>query len=277
MHVILLLILLFGDFTHTPKPVPVVANIEPIQAVAIDKSQVEAKVQQIKKQKNDEAKRIKELERRASSAKEKRAREEKRIKDLKKQKDKADKAAKAAKAKAVAAEKERKIKEAEKQKAEKAASTAKANRLKEEAAAKKAQEIREKRAEEKKRQEQAAKETAEQERLLAEQMAAEMASRKQARRQQVMSEVDRYRALIRQSITQKLITDRSTMEGKSCRIEISIATSGFVTSVVSGKGDKVVCEAAITATYKVGTLPMSKNPDVYEELRKVGLTVAPEF
>lgn len=286
LHAVLLVALLLGDFSHVPKPKPieVASQVEPIKAVAIDKSQVAAKVQQIKKQKRDEAARLKELERRAKSAQSKRAREEKRIKDLEKQrkrkeqeKKKADQAAKAAKAKAAAAEKQRKKKEQERKAAEQAAATAKRKREAEEAAARKAEEVRKQKLAEQKRKEKEARERAEQERLLQEQMAAEMASRKQARRQQMMSEIERYTALITQTIKQNLITDQSTMQGKSCRIVVSIAPSGFVTNVVIDKGDRIVCEAAKTAAYKAGTLPVSKNPDVYDELKVLGITVAPEF
>ena len=284
LHVLLLVGLLFGDFSHTPKPTPVMAKSEPIQAVAIDRKQVEAQVAKIKKRQTDEAKRLRDLERRAVSAKEKRAREEKRIKTLEKQrkakekeKQKADDAAKASQAKAKAAEKVRKKKEQEKQKAEKAASDAKKKRLKEEAAAKKSEELRKQKIAEQKRKAQEEKERVEQERLLEEQMAEEMASRSKARRQQLMSEIERYTALVTQSITQRLITDRSTMEGKSCKLTISLAPSGFVTNVVIGKGDRIVCEAAKTAVYKAGTLPVSSNPDVFKEMNPISLTVAPEF
>lgn len=284
LHGLLLAGLLFGDFSHQPKPTPVIAQAEPIQAVAIDRKQVEAQVKKIKQQQSDEAKRLRDLERRADTAKEKRAREEKRIKTLEKQrkakekeKQKADQAAKQSKAKADAAEKERKKKVAEQQKAEKAASDAKKKRLKAEAAAKKAEELRQQKIADEKRKAQAEKERLEQERLLEEQMAEEMASRSKARRQQLMSEIQRYTALVTQSITQRLITDRSTMEGKSCKLTISLAPSGFVTNVVIGKGDRIVCEAAKTAVYKAGTLPVSSNPDVFKEMNPISLTVAPEF
>lgn len=284
LHIILLAALFLGDFTHEVKPKPVVAQMEPIQAVVINKSQVEAQVNKIKQQKSDDAKRLKELEKRAVSAQDKRAREEKRIKKLEaerkaKEKEKiiADKAAKASKTKADAAEKDRKKKVAEQQKAEKAASDAKKKRLKEEAAAKKSEELRKQKIADQKRKEKEALERAEQERLLEEQMAAEMASRSKARRQQLMSEIERYQALIKQTIDQNLIVDRSTMESKSCKLKISLAPSGFVTNVVIINGDRIVCEAAKTAVYKAGSLPVSSNPEVYKEFNPFNITVTPEF
>jgi colicin import membrane protein len=284
LHIALGLALFLGNFTHDPKPTPDAAPMEPIQAVAVDKSKVEAQVQKIKQQKADDARKLKELEDKVASAKRNSAKEEQRIKNLEKQrkqkeaeKKKSDAAAKKSKAKADAAEKDRKQKVAEKQKADKAAADAKAKRIKEEVAAKKAEDLRKKKAEEKKRQEELARERERQDRLLAEQMASEMASRQKARSQQVMTEIGRYTSLIKQTIIRNLITDRSTMEGKSCKLTISLAPSGFVTNVQLGQGDGTVCAAAKTAIYKAGTLPVSKDPEVFKEMRTISLTVVPEF
>ncbi|MBA6388516.1 cell envelope integrity protein TolA, partial [Colwellia sp. BRX10-2] len=171
----------------------------------------------------------------------------------------------------------RKQKEEEQKIAEQATADAKAKRLKEEIAAKKADDLLKKKAAERKRKEQEAQERARQQEMLEQQMAEEMAVRQQARYQQTMSEVGRFTALIRQTIQGNLITDRSTMEGKSCKLTISLAPSGFVTNVVIGKGDQVVCSASKTAIYKAGTLPVSKDPEVFKEMRTISLTVVPEF
>ena len=134
-----------------------------------------------------------------------------------------------------------------------------------------------KKAAERRRKEQTARERAEQDSLLEKEMAEEMASRQQARRQQMMYEIGRFTALITQTIQRNLITDRSTMEGKSCKLTISLAPSGFVTNVVIGKGERILCEAAKTAIYKAGTLPVSKDPEVFKEMKTISLTVIPEY
>jgi colicin import membrane protein len=292
LHAVLAAFLLFGDFSSHPKPKPTPTPMEPIQAVVVERSKVAEQVKNIKKKQADDARKLKEYENQVASAKKKRAQEEKRIKDLEKQrkrkeieKKKADAEAKKSKAKALAAEKDRKKKLAEKKKEEKAAAEAKAKRLKEQKAAKKAEDLRKKKAEDlrkkkaadKKRKEQLAKERAIQDKLLAEQMAEEMASRQQARQQQVMTEIGRYTALIKQTIMRNLITDRSTMEGKSCKLIISLAPSGFVTNVQLGQGNSTVCAASKTAVYKAVNLPVSKDPAVYKEMKTISLTVAPEF
>jgi len=290
LHLLLVIGLFAGDFSSIPKPKPTVAEHsgEPIKAVVVDKAKLEKAINKIKKQKNQqrdaEKKRLKAVEKRASDAKKRRVKEQARIKQLEKQrkkkeqeKIKADKAAKTSKAKAAKAEKIRKQKEQEKQAAEKAAATARSKRLKEEADAKKAEQLRLEKIAERKRQEIAAKEQAIQDAMLAEQMANEMASRNQARQQQVMTEVQRFSALITQRISQYMITDRSTMANKSCRLNITLASSGFVIDVKVGQGDKVVCDAANIAIGKAGTLPVSKDPEVFKEMKNLAVTVVPEF
>ncbi len=290
LHIILLAVLLLGDFSTLPKAKPNAAKKsgEPIKAVVVDKAKLEQAVNKIKKQKNQqlsaEKKRIKDAEKRAADAKKRRAREEARIKKLEKQrkqkeqeKIKADKAAKSAKVKAAKAEQVRKQKEQEKQAAEEAAAAARTKRLKEEADAKKAEQLRLEKIAERKRQEIAAKEQAIQDAMLAEQMANEMAQRNQARRQQVMTEAERYSALITQKINRFMIKDRTTMVDKSCRLTINLASSGFVTGVKVEQGDKVVCDAAQTAILKAETLPVSKDPEVFKEMRKLAVTVIPDF
>ncbi len=285
LHVALVLVLFLGDFTsHPSKPTPSASQMKPIQAVAIDKSKIDAQVNKLKKKKADEAKRLKDLEDKAAAAKRKRAKEERRLKDLEKQRKKkqrekkaADAAAKKAKAEATAAEKVRKRKEKEKKAAEKAVADAKAKRLKEQEEAKKAEKLRKKKAAERKRKEQEAKERAAQERLLEQQMAEEMASRQQARNNQVTSEIGKYTALITRMIQSNLLTDRATMEGKFCKLTIKLAPSGFVINVESGQGDRIICDAARNAVNKAGKLPVSKDPEVFEKMRTISLTVVPEF
>ena len=296
LHIGIILVLVLGDFNPTAKPMPVVSQVTPIQAVVIDQAKVDSQVKKLKKQKSDavaaEKKRLKDAEQRLANAKKKRLQEEARIKDLERQRKKkvqekknADDAAKKSKAKAAAAEKDRKKKVAEQKQANELAAAkakAKAKRLKEQAAAKKAADKkaadkRKKAAAEKKRKEQEAKERAVQDRLLEQQMAEEMAGRAQARRQQMMSEISRFSVLIKETIQRHLIRDRSSMEGKSCKLTISLTPSGFVTNVVIGQGNRIVCDAAQKAIYKAGTLPVSKDPEIFKEMRKISVTVIPEF
>jgi len=295
LHTGLVLVLFMGDFATEMKPkknTSFAQEVKPIQATVVDAAKLQKAINKIKKQKADdtaaEKRRLQNIEKRASDAKKRRAREEARIKKLEKQrkrkeqeKNRADKAAKESNAKAADAEKVRKQKEQEKQKAEDAAAQARTKRIAAEAAAKKSDDLRKKQIAERKRKEKAAADKIAREKLLAEQMAAEMAAemaiRNKARQKQLMSETQRFAALITNVIDQNMINDRSTMEGKSCKLLISLAPSGFVTQVHVVNGDAVVCEAAKRAVYKAGTLPVSKDPEVFREMRNIDVTVVPEF
>ncbi len=287
LHVGIVAILFLGDFSSETKPkknTSVAQEVKPIEATIVDGAKLQKAINKIKKQKADEKRRVEKIEKRADDAKKRRAKEEARIKKLEKQrkvkeqeKKRADKAAKESNKKAANAEKVRKQKEQEKKKAEDAAAQARSKRIEAEAATKKANELRKKQIAERKRKEKAAADKVIQEKLLAEQMAAEMATRNKARQQQMMSEIQRYAALITSVIDQNMINDRSTMEGKSCKLMISLAPSGFVTQVRNVSGDAVVCEAAKRAVYKAGTLPVSKDPEIFKEMRNIDVTVVPEF
>lgn len=280
-------LMLNADFT--PKPTPQAKKqMQVIDAVVIDESKLQQQVDKLKKQqdavKKRENDRIKELERRATEAQKKRQKEAERIKALEKarkkkesEKKKADDAARKSKALAASEEKKRKQKEQERKQAEQAAANAKEKRIKEEQAQQKAAEERRRKklAEEKRKK--AAAERAEQERLLEQQMLEEMAARQSARSQQVMTEVDKYSALIIQAIERNFIQDEALMRGKSCKLKIKLASSGFVINVQAVQGDKIVCQEAIKAVNKAGTLPVSKDPLVFKELQNISVIYAPEF
>ena len=127
---------------------------------------------------------------------------------------------------------------------------------------------------ERKRQE--AKDKAAQEKLLDEQLQAEQAARQQRRNKQVLSEVQKYQALIKQTIQRNLIVD-DAMKGKSCRLNIRLASNGLVTQVTELGGNTILCRAAKAAVFKSDTLPVSKEADVYQQLREINLTVEPEL
>ncbi len=184
---------------------------------------------------------------------------------------------------AAATEKKRKQEAAARQAAEKKAADKK---RREEAELKKQQELKQiaaqkekdrkaREAREKAEAEQKAKEAAEkaeQDRILQEQLKAEQAAQAQRRRKQVMSEVDRYRALITATVQRFLIADDSFI-GKECRLNIRLATSGYVTQVTRLGGNDALCRAAETAVRRPDKLPVSDDPAVYEQIRDINITV----
>jgi colicin import membrane protein len=303
IHIGFIVILALGiSFDDKPKQMQTAAASAPaMQAIVIDQQKVNDRVEQLKKQKQDVANQEKvrqaELERKALEARREREREQDKIKTLeiqRKQKEqetqKANDAAKAAQAKqrlekdrADKAEVVRKQKEQEQKVAEDAAKLASEKRKQEEAAAKKAQQERQRADDERKRKEDAERKRkaeadtkARQEREMAEAMAAEQDSLSKTRNRQVLSEVDKYKAMIIATIQRNLVVDES-MRGKSCRVFIRLASDGFVTTSQTLDGDQVVCRAAKASINKAGRLPVSPEPAVYQQLKEINLTVSPEF
>ncbi|NVK56410.1 MAG: cell envelope integrity protein TolA [Alteromonadaceae bacterium] len=115
-----------------------------------------------------------------------------------------------------------------------------------------------------------AKERAEMEKIMQEQLAQEQAAMQQQRRKQVLSEVDRYQIMIQQEIMKYLNAD---FKGKSCRLNIRLATTGLVTKVTTIGGDPALCRAAQSAVLRPDRLPVSDDPAVYAELKDINLKV----
>jgi colicin import membrane protein len=284
MHVAVIVALLINGHFSMAKVTPETSNPQPIiEAKVIDESQFQEQVQKVKDEQKakllKEENRVKELERRAEDAEKKRKQQESEVSKLKTEtkrqelnKKNAEQAAVAArekqkqeKAKAEQLENDRKLKELEKKKADDQAKQAQEKRQKEEKALKEA---------ERKRQE--AKDKAAQEKLLDEQLQAEQAVRQERRNKQVLTEVQKYEALIKQTIDRNFIRDNA-MKGKSCRFNIRLASNGLVIQVKELGGDPLVCRAGKTAILKAVELPVSNEPDVYEQLRDINLTFSPEI
>ena len=181
------------------------------------------------------------------------------------------------KAKAAAEKKRQQQLAAERAKAKREAEAAEVKRQKEleRLAAQKEQERKEREAKAKadaERKKKEAAERAEMERIMQEQLAQERAAQQERRRKQVLTEVERYTALIQQTIKRNLYSDDS-FEGKTCRLNIRLATTGFVTSIRVLGGNDALCRAAETAVRRAEKLPVSEAPDVYEQLKDITLKV----
>ncbi|WP_163134964.1 cell envelope integrity protein TolA [Agarivorans sp. Alg241-V36] len=253
-------------------------------------AKAEKEAEQARKKRLAEEKRIKQLElekRQQEDAKRKadeqarRAKEKQKLEQQKAAKAEADRIKKeeqrkVAEAAAVAAEAERVRKLEEQRKAEQAAKEA-------EEAARKAEELRKRKEEEariakekaakaeaeRKRQAEIARQEAEFERSMQAEMAAEANSRRQ---RQVLGEVDKYKAMILSTIQRNLLTDPS-MQGRTCRIEVSMAPGGFVINTKVLENDEAVCASAKRAILKAGSLPVSKDPEVFAEMKTLTLVI----
>ncbi|MCZ8528169.1 cell envelope integrity protein TolA [Alteromonas sp. PRIM-21] len=162
-----------------------------------------------------------------------------------------------------------------KEKREAEAAEAKRQKELERLAAQKEQERKEREAKAKaeaERKKKEAAERAEMERIMQEQLAQEQAAQRERRRKQVLTEVERYTALIQQTIKRNLYSDDS-YSGKTCRLNIRLATTGFVTSIRVLGGNDALCRAAESAVRRAEKLPVSDAPDVYEQLKDITLKV----
>jgi colicin import membrane protein len=268
MHIIMasLLILSVSFKDNEPKVLQVNLNqTEAIEAVSLDQKAVEKRIKELKNddvnKKRKEEQRIKNLEKRAADAKKKRQAEAATKKAKAKQKVEQDKAAKA---------------QANKEKSEKAAKSAATKRAKEEKALADAQKARQQKQAEEKRKAELARQKALQEQLLQEQLAQEQAVRAKAREKQILSEVEKYTALIQARITQNFLTDEK-MKGKECRLSIRLAFNGLVTKATSLGGDKLVCEAALRSIRVAETLPVPKDRAVFEKFKHFDFKFKPNF
>ena len=305
VHIFFGVILALSFNFTAPEKEPEVPELSAIDAVVIDQASLDKQVSKIKQQKLDakaaEEKRVKDLEVRAEEAKrnlqkleKQKTNSERAAADAKKKAAEEKKKALAEKRKAENATQERIKREKEADKAQKEALAAKRNKEAQEKAAEdakkkkeaeqkalkeaEAERIRkEEEAKRKKEQEiQEAKEQAIREKMMQEQLAQEQSARNKIRQKYVLTEKQKYTALIMGRIQQYLIVDDS-MKGQSCSLNIKLAFSGLVTSVNIISGDNKVCKAAERAVLKAETLPVSKEPDVYQELKDISLKVEPKL
>ena len=154
--------------------------------------------------------------------------------------------------------------ELKKKKAE-ALKTKKAEELKK----KKAEELKKKKVEDKKRQQELEQQAEEQ--LLEDELAEEAdEARRAARQGQLLTEKQRYVAMIVERVRQSWFTD-DTMNGKECVISLNLASNGFVIDMQVEGGDRGVCDAAVNAINRVGRFPMPEDPDLNAEFRQLKL------
>ena len=244
LHLVVAAVLLIS-VSFSPSPLPTMATNAPVieatfidaQAIADTKreqAQAQAQARELEAQR-------KKKEAQAAAAKRKRAAEAKQAREKKQAEEAEFKRQK--QLEQLAAQKEQQRKERE------AKAKADAERKKKEAA-----------------------ENAEMERIMQEQLVQEQAAQQQRRRAQVLTEVERYTALIQQTIKRNLYNDDS-FKGKVCRLNIKLATTGFVTSIRILGGHDALCRAAESAVRRAEELPVSDAADVYEQLKDINLKV----
>lgn len=135
-------------------------------------------------------------------------------------------------------------------------------------------------AEEKKRKEELRKQQEESERKqriaeMQKQMAQEEEQRKkEAQRAAQQKEVDRYRALIKQAISNKWRVPVSARKGQECVLKLRLIPSGEVISVevVKSSGDSVYDRSVESAVYKASPLPLPPaDSNLFNEFREINV------
>ncbi|MCC5792536.1 MAG: cell envelope integrity protein TolA [Legionellaceae bacterium] len=283
LHVLLAL-LLITDLALPPAPVSGQASVarmhtespaqknmvaEPIEAVHIDAQVLSQKVSQLK-EKKEQAHRAaveqqKALQRAWEQAKQKRVAEERKLAKLKAE------AAKKAKEQAQKLQQEQqRLADLARQKADEAKQVAELRKqqeaLKQEQAALLKQQQREQAKLAQEQAERTARQRAEQQQI-------------EARRQaQIQSEMDRYKALIINAISQQWILPENIDQTLSSQFQIRLGPDGSVLDVrlVKSSGDALLDRSAQTAIHKASPVPVPSDRELFEQFRDIRLTVRPE-
>lgn len=127
--------------------------------------------------------------------------------------------------------------------------------------------------EEKARADKAAAEAAHQRELAAQQEAQQSANRAK-----MAGEVDKYKALIVNAISQRWILPENVDSTLSSQFRIRLAPDGAVleVSLTRSSGDTILDRSAQTAIYKASPLPVPSDPATFDLFRDISLTVRPE-
>ncbi|MCK5819492.1 MAG: cell envelope integrity protein TolA [Psychromonas sp.] len=90
------------------------------------------------------------------------------------------------------------------------------------------------------------------------------------------SEINRYKALIKDKISRNWQVD-SSMKNKKCILAIRLAADGLVLSAIRTDGDPDVCNSARRATFKAKTLPIPSDPEIAMQFRDFDITLEPNL
>jgi colicin import membrane protein len=98
------------------------------------------------------------------------------------------------------------------------------------------------------------------------------------KRQQTLNQVDKYKTLIINAISQNWIIPPNTNKNLSCKFEIMLSINGEVLSVklIKGSGDPLLDRSAQSAIYKASPLPVPSDKEIFQLFKTVQLTVKPE-
>ncbi len=271
LHVAMLSFLLI-ELRHKPSVPPPSAHVTPkkqpniIKAVSINQQQIEHEVAKLKQQQRLQQSRkqqqIAKMQQQAAAAKRQQQRAKQQLAKLKKEQ-------------ALTAKREKQ--RVEKLKHQQQRERAKLAKLKKQRLA---QAAKLKAAQKKKLAEAKRKKAlqAKAERLLQQQLARDQQQLNAAKQKQINSQVLRYTALIRQTISENWNVPDTANHHLSCVLLIRLSSNGNVLSVrlVKGSGDPILDRSAEAAVYKASPLPVPSNREVMAMFKEIRLTVKPE-
>lgn len=95
---------------------------------------------------------------------------------------------------------------------------------------------------------------------------------------QVQAEIDKYKALIIQTISQHWIIPSNIAKNISCQLMVNVAPGGEILGVnlVHSSGNSVLDRSARSAILKSSPLPVPRNAELFDNFRQLMLTVRPE-
>ena len=109
------------------------------------------------------------------------------------------------------------------------------------------------------------------------QAAAALAATEAANAAKVAGEVDKYKALILNAISQQWILPQNVDSSMSSQFRIRLAPNGAVLEValIRSSGDPILDRSAQSAIYKASPLPVPNDPTTFNLFRDISLTVRP--
>lgn len=108
--------------------------------------------------------------------------------------------------------------------------------------------------------------------------AREAATKQAVQQAKLAGEIDKYKALIINAISQRWILPETANPQLSTQFRIRLAPNGAVLDVtlIKSSGDALLDRSAQTAIYKASPLPVPADPVTFELFRDISLTVRPE-
>ena len=109
-------------------------------------------------------------------------------------------------------------------------------------------------------------------------LAALKAAEDAKKRARLAGVVDKYKAMILNSISRQWILPEHVAMGLSSKFKIRLATNGTVldVSLLKSSGDPILDRSAKLAIYKASPLPVPHDMESFELFREISLTVRPE-